>query len=200
MSKDKIKTNFVYKTTLSKKYGLTPKLIRELDPPDKEVVNMHWKSGPFAYLYEVDRVEEFIEQNKDRVERERRLREKLSVAGRENYRKRLKKEIAEATKWAESVPIEICDLPSDLERICAKNSDKEFRSHIRHRWTNYDLVLQKLYEYRSDLQDEIYPVITARFEDAVEEAVQDWELEQHRNRVAERVEAQGALPVIAPTV
>ncbi len=198
MSKDK--TKYVYKTTLSKRFGLTPKLIKELDPPDKEVVNPHWKSGPPAYLYDVARVEEFIAQNEKRVEKERRLREKLSAVGRANYQRRLKKEVAEAKQWAESVRINIYTFPSDLDRVRTHSGGKGLRSHIRHRYTNYELVLRDLYEYRSDTQGEVYPLLKARFEEAVDTAVHEWELEQHRNRFLAQNDSQEALPVIAPAV
>jgi len=139
---------------------------------------MHWKSGPPAYLYDVARVEDFIDQNKERVEKERRLREKLSAAGSANYRKPLEKEIAEVTEWAESISIHIYASTSDLDRICPHGSAKAVRAQIRHEYTNYDFVLQGLYEYRSDIQEEVYPLIKERFEDAVEAAIHNWEVER----------------------
>ena len=57
----------VYKATLKKEFGLTDKLIRELGEPDKFVKNPHYKSGPCAALYHVERVEHFIAKRGDEI-------------------------------------------------------------------------------------------------------------------------------------
>src|SRR5690349_1630057 len=72
---------FVYKSTLSKGYGLTPAMIEELGEPDKLCDNPHWSSGPPASLYRVKRVEAWIEGNEERVERARASRVRRSAAG-----------------------------------------------------------------------------------------------------------------------
>jgi hypothetical protein len=70
---------YVYKTTLSKVYGLTPAMIGELGRCDKTCDNPHYISGPPASLYDIDRVEAWIEKNQDRVNRVRESRDRRAA-------------------------------------------------------------------------------------------------------------------------
>ena len=67
---------YVYKTTLKSRYGLSDAEIKRLGPPDKLVPNPNYKSGPPASLYCVKRVEKWIKKHKPELERavERRKR------------------------------------------------------------------------------------------------------------------------------
>ncbi|MEI7776626.1 MAG: hypothetical protein WCK17_17845 [Verrucomicrobiota bacterium] len=74
--------SYVYKSTLRKKYGLTPSMIEELGEPDKRVPNQNYRSGPRASLYKVERVEAWIEKNLERIKKNLRAKsefEKLAV-------------------------------------------------------------------------------------------------------------------------
>lgn len=51
MSNEKqTKPGYVYRSTLKSEYRLTDGLIKRLGPPDKEVANPHYWSGPSASL------------------------------------------------------------------------------------------------------------------------------------------------------
>src|SRR4051794_22326808 len=62
----------IYKSFLKQRYGLTDRLIEELGDPDELVVNLHYKSGPPASLYRVDRVKRFVADHSDEIKQARR--------------------------------------------------------------------------------------------------------------------------------
>ena len=63
---------FVYKSTLKERFGLTDSLIRKLGAPDKQVPNPHYRSGPPASLYAIDRVEAWCAEHSKEIEKARR--------------------------------------------------------------------------------------------------------------------------------
>lgn len=53
---------FVFKSNLRERYGLTPKMIEQLGGPDKIIVNPHY-SQKTASLYRVDKIERWLAEN-----------------------------------------------------------------------------------------------------------------------------------------
>jgi hypothetical protein len=80
---------YVYKSTVAKVYGLTPSMIDELGGPDEVCENPHYRNGPLASLYRVERVEAWVEQNRERVEKAKERRAKRAAAAREARGRRL---------------------------------------------------------------------------------------------------------------
>ena len=76
------KKEYVYKSTLRGTYGLTPSMIEELEPPDKLVTNPHYRSSPFACLFLIERVEKWVDENQDRLQKARISRARRSVAAK----------------------------------------------------------------------------------------------------------------------
>lgn len=70
---------YVYKSTIREKYGLTSSMIEELGQPDKHVPNQHYRSGPPASLYKVERVESWIEKNLERIKAIEKRRAKSKI-------------------------------------------------------------------------------------------------------------------------
>lgn len=70
---------YAYRSAVREEYGLTDAMIDELGPPDESVPNPHYRCGPLASLYLRSRVEGWIAQNPERVQKAREHRTKCRV-------------------------------------------------------------------------------------------------------------------------
>ena len=162
-------TGFVCKATLRDLFFLTDKWIRELGEPDKTAPNPHYKSAAPMQLWAVERVERFIDVHsndpafmKMRDGRQKRVEAALKAVDTRNanFREQIR-------TWAETVPIEV-SIPSEWYKDALawrrgmENPPAgpllhwEGLNHIRHRCTNYHVLLAELQErqtVRSDLAD-----------------------------------------------
>lgn len=98
---------YVYKTTLKTVYGLTDAMVAGLDGPDKRVPDPHYRSGPEASLYLVERVEAWVEAHRDAVEEARRRRAARSVVMSAVMARRREELLA----WARGVAIDVERFP-----------------------------------------------------------------------------------------
>jgi len=149
---------YMYRTTLRELYGLTDTMLRELGEPDLEVPNPHYRSGPPASLYLIARVELWIEQNADRVQKARERRQKRSARMTAVAQERSAKLLA----WARAVPIVVAPLPGlgalqrqveesfldfALERgraIDFNMSPNAIVAYVRHNLSNYEELLDQI--------------------------------------------------------
>lgn len=72
-------SDYITKSTLKKDYSLTDSLIKKLGEPDKIAPNPHYRSAAPMKLYLRERVEKWVEENAERVEKvidRRKAREK----------------------------------------------------------------------------------------------------------------------------
>ena len=192
---------YVYKATLNKVYGLTPGMIAELDPPDKTCENPHYAYGPEACLYLIERVEAWIEANKERVEKARadrgRRSEAMKAALRKKNAERLRQaeeRLEAATEWVRSLPIVVRQpLPGSVLDDAKKRRPNNFvghadplkeralHSYVRHRLTNYEKLLQEL--YAQEFSFRLYPLLRERVDAAVRAALVEWQrCEQDRHQ------------------
>lgn len=171
----------VYKTTLKKTFGLTDSMIRELGEPDKVVKNPHYSSGPPAHLYSVERVERWVEENPERVEKARKRREKLSKA----LTQAAKKKRRDLVSWCKNVEIKCDAIPPDIHEEAKRHYEEFFMvergkiahtpgingvvSYVRHNYTNYHELLAKI-EGKPGAS-EAYWVIRDRVDDAAMDAI-----------------------------
>src|SRR4051812_37686671 len=107
-----MKKLYVYRSTVSEVYGLTPSMIDELGTPDRECDNPYYKSGPPANLYLIARVEQWVEENRERVERVKARRLKRSEMMNAEQEKDLAERREQAKEWVQTVPIHIETLMS----------------------------------------------------------------------------------------
>jgi hypothetical protein len=130
---------YVYKSTVMREYGLTPSMVEELGPPDDYCENPHYRSGPEASLYRVERVEQWVEANKERVEK----------AAHELRKLEQERKLAE---WVGTVEITVTKpLPENLLHEARKHFQfgKEpdilkqgaLRAYVREHLTNYGDLL-----------------------------------------------------------
>jgi hypothetical protein len=173
---------YVYKSTVSKVYGLPPKMIEEIGEPDKYCDNPHDPSGPPASLYRVKRVEAWIDANKERVEKAREHRAKRSEAARRVQEEKRSARLREDEQWARTVPITVQPFPPTLlddargaKRFSGKvdwSEEKGLHAHVRHALTNYESLLREMCS-RAD-SDRLYPLLRERVDAAVKAAVIGW--------------------------
>ena len=182
----KPKTEYVYKTTLSKDYGLTPSLIKELGEPDKYVVNPHYRSGPEASLYLVERVESWIEANKGRVDKVRAIRATRSQAAKKVHEAKRNEKRKEALGWVRQAHLALEPLPEDLLEQTRRHfniadevapTEKQLKSFVRHELTAYDSLRKKVKEIEWWLRDELYQDLRCRVDRLAEDALAKWEQE-----------------------
>jgi len=174
---------YVYKSTLKKTYGLTPAMIEELGEPDKLCDNPHWKSGPPANLYLVERVENWVEANQERVEKARANRPKRSAAMTAANAKKKAERWKKARRWLSGLSISItrplpktllddarksCTIPDNVDLLNAK----ALHAHVRHHHTNYEALLQVM--NRHELCNDLYPVLRKLIDPIVKEALVEW--------------------------
>lgn len=179
-----VRQRYVYKTTLSKVYGLTPSMIEELGEPDKTCDNPHWKTGPyFASLYLIERVEAWVEANRERVEKARTSRANRSSAMKAVHDQKRTERWLKAQEWVKTVPIKINrPLPSTLLADARKQytipdhvdllKTKAIFAHVRHRQSNYEAILQELYQQH--FSNDLYTLLRQRIDPLVQEAVLEW--------------------------
>lgn len=156
------KSEFVYKSTLKSTYGLTDSWIKKLGAPDKTVPNPYYSSGPPASLYQIKRVEDFIDTHREAWLKLQELRVKRQKVGHAIADKKYQQTI----EWAEMIPIETFRewLPKNekkLERaildqhtdfLIIRNRDNQpFTmtdnakiAYLRHNHTNYEALLSEL--------------------------------------------------------
>lgn len=179
---------YVYKSTLTRKYGLPQSLINELGEPDKYVSNPHYRSGPEATLYLVERVEKWIEENQDRVDKVRATREKRSKAARLAHNKKREMKRKRALKWIRRAPLKIVDLPDDLMAKAAKHfglrkqsdmpSEKGLLAYIRHHLSDYDRLRSAIKQREGWLHDELYAELRTRIDSEAQCRLKKWEQDQ----------------------
>lgn len=174
---------FVYKTTLRTVYGLTPRMIEELEPPDELCDNPHYRSGPPASLYLIERVEAWIDEHKEEVEKARASRVKRSAAAKAVHDKKLAERLKAAEEWVAGLEITVHSpfsktLLEDASRCFALRGDenclneKGLHAYCRHRLTNYESLLRQLYE--NEFSGYLYPHLRKRIDDVVMAALLEW--------------------------
>ena len=145
--------DYIYASTVKSRYGLNDAWIKRLGPPDKQVVNLHYPSGPPASLYRVARVEEFLDANGAEFASylvRRSIRSAAMTAVAESKRR-------EMLDWAESVEIQHFPWPDDLCGACERHLEALWRcgmasgvpdvtprrilNMLRHAFTNYEHLL-----------------------------------------------------------
>ena len=185
---------FVYKSTVRHTYGLTPSMIDELGEPDRYVDNPHYKTGPPASLYRIDRVETWIEENQERVDKARASRARRSAAQLKLWDERRKRERQEAMDWVHSVPVTTTkELPNDLLDATMKRfgltelnfaKSKALRATVRHERTNYNDLLHQMKQFDWRLQPELYQRLRKRVDAVVEDRLADWKAKHDPCEVA----------------
>jgi hypothetical protein len=167
---------FVYKSTLTSTYGLTPIMVAELGEPDKVCENPHWKSGPSASLYCVDRVETWVAANKERLQRAKESRVRRAAAAKAVWDAKRGERRRKAEEWVNTVPIEVAPLPDtlieDARRRHPNLTEKGLRAHVRHRLTNYESLLGRV--RRHEFEEVLYPALRERVDAAVGRALDEW--------------------------
>jgi hypothetical protein len=174
---------YVYKATLGRVYGLTPRMIEELEPPDELCDNPHYPSGPPANLYLIERVEAWIDEHKEEVEKAKSSRGKRSAAAKAVHDKKLAERLKAAEGWVAGLEITV-QLPfpktllEDAHRCFALRGDenclneKGLHAYCRHRLTNYESLLQQLYE--NEFSGSLYPLLRKRVDAVVLAVLVKW--------------------------
>jgi hypothetical protein len=178
------KKRYVYRTTLGKVYGLTPAMIQGLGEPDRYCENPHWKSGPYpASLFAIERVEAWIETNKERVEKARRSHSSRSAAARHVHDKKRAERYENAKAWVKGLAINV-DRPfadtllADAQACFGFHGHQDcllergLHAYVRHRMTNYESLLQQLYQ--NEFSALLYPFLRERVDEAVRSALVEW--------------------------
>jgi len=167
---------YVYKSTLRDVYGLTAGLIARLGEPDLHVKNPHHRSTT-SYLYLIERVERWIEENQAEVDKVRSARPTRSARAKTQYEQRKQ----EMIQWAETVTIEVewpDDVFKDAENYYADDdeyygiSEGGLLAYARHNCTNYHALLSQLRGFVPGA-DEAYQIIKRRVNEVCEQRIFD---------------------------
>jgi hypothetical protein len=175
---------YVYKTTLNKTYGLTPSMIEELGEPDKCCTNPHYQSAPEACLYLIERVEAWVEENQERLKKAQENRPIRSAAMKGVHANQRAVRWQKALEWVEQLSIRVNrPLPTTLLADVRKQftipdhvdllKTKAIHAHVRHRHTNYESLLQELYQ--QEFSSVLYPLLRQRIDPMVKFAFARWE-------------------------
>lgn len=73
-------SEYITKSTAISSYGLTESLLKKMGEPDKTAPNPHYRSAAPMKLYLRDRVEKFVEENQEAIEKILARRKKLEEA------------------------------------------------------------------------------------------------------------------------
>lgn len=193
---------YVYKSTLAAEYGLTPKMIDELGGPDDWCENPHYKSGPPANLYLISRVEAWISDNQEHVDRARAARARRSAATKAVHdRKRAERDriyaeqLEKAREWMRGVAVTVQQplpdtLVEDAHRRFASQgqpdgpTERQIIAHVRHQLTNFEDLRHELrvHEFRHEHRHELHALLRERVDAVITNAVLEW----RRQRECER--------------
>ena len=169
---------YVYKSTLRDVYGMTDSMIAELGDPDLRVKNPHYRSGPLASLYLIERVEAWCDAHDDRLQKALSARAKRSEASKRANETKYNQII----EWANTVTVEL--YPPDSYEAVWNEADAYYASrdwrffgfgvgfggvvaYMRHNCTNYDRLLKQIYGQVGT--HEAYQIIRDRADNIVEQ-------------------------------
>ena len=153
MGKEK---QFVYKSTLKTRFGLTDSLIRKLGRPGKTCPNPHYRTGPPAGLYSVERVEKFAAAHRAEIDDAAAKRDRRKEAAA----KAVQTKTARTVAIAMDAELEFCQLPAKHEHIKRLAYDHAIDRHganayepgpagiaafVRHNYTNYEEILERFH-------------------------------------------------------
>lgn len=142
--------DLITKSTLKKDYGLTDSMIAKIGDPDATKPNPHYRQGAPMKLYERARVEQWIAQHQDMLQRSA-PRKAAAQKAVETKRQNAQEMINEALSDLQLRPI-----PPDIDSrtqayLFARYPDydgyvtpKAIAAHIRHNYTNYENLLLKI--------------------------------------------------------
>jgi hypothetical protein len=182
-----VEKQFVYASTLRRVYGLTPKMVQELYPPDLYRDNPHYPDGPLASLYRIDRVEAWVERHQGRLHQARLSRAKRSSAAKAAHDRKRAARWQAATEWLQGLPIEVeRPLPATLFEDAGKcygmrgpadcPAERGLHAYVRHWLSNYDSLLRQL--YNQEFSQDLYPLLRERIDGRVVEALVEWKRAQ----------------------
>jgi hypothetical protein len=174
------KTDYIYKATLKKAYGLTDSWIERLGEPDKIVPNPYYSSRK-SYLYLRARVEMFIDEHQDEYKKLLAGRAERSARARTVMSRR----VDDLLDWAEGVELIISRLPEKMETLklrtetsftgfyLSERGDADFTmspnaiiAYVRHELTNYEELLREIGNKPGCRQ--AYIIIRDRVDNAIE--------------------------------
>lgn len=182
-------------------YGLTPSMVDELGPPDDYCDNPYYARGATASLYRVERVEKWVSENEDRLEkakanrakrsaaaavrREARLAEKCKVEAKEteDRRRAAAEDRRRAREWGKTLNITLdASLPETLIEDARKKSmfrgcenvleERALVAHVRHEYTNHDLIRKGL--KREECSQAMYNELRASADEVAKAALKKW--------------------------
>lgn len=181
----------VYKSTLIREYGLTPSMIEELGPPDEFVDNPHYRNGPLASLYSVERVENWIAYNTERLEKAQADRAKRSAAAKERADAKRAEKLQQGMDWVMNVPITVAAVPEtvidDAKRrfrfrkgVDDPLAQKALHAYVRHELSNYDMLRQEIRE--RPFPEQLHGALRERVDTVVKDALVEWKHASHGNQ------------------
>jgi hypothetical protein len=179
---------YVYTSTVRKKYGLTPGMIDELGPPDRIVENPHYSRGD-AYLYRVERVEAWVAQNPDRLEKARAQRVNRSAAAKKAHERRQQDKlrqqdeeqrrrerlVTEAAVTVRPFPDTLLDDARATFRVDAQTGTltrRQLVAHVRQNLTNYLDLLRGLRDDRAYYA--LSDMLQRRVNSTIENSLRHW--------------------------
>lgn len=195
------KKNLIYKSTVMRDYGLTPSMVDELGPPDDYCDNPYYAGGATASLYKVERVEKWVAENEERLEkakanratrsataavrREARLADERKLAEKEaeDRRRKAAEDRRRAREWGKTLDIELDGpLPETLVEDARAQSmfrgcenvleERALVAHVRHKYTNHDLIRKGL--KRDECSQAMYNQLRTSADDVAKAALKKW--------------------------
>ncbi|MCH8907112.1 MAG: hypothetical protein IH840_08490 [Candidatus Heimdallarchaeota archaeon] len=160
-------------------YFLTNSMFKEIGDPDKYAVNQHYRTGPPMKLYLIERLENWISKNQERVEKAMLRRAKLSAAQLKSHEWRRQLLLNEIEKWVPELYI---------DKVTKKLKDEAYEyylnlyegfnrqlttngliHYIRHNYSNYEEFLWWIGDHKGKTGvGYIYPIIREKLDVLIE--------------------------------
>ncbi len=161
-------------------YFLTDKLFRSIGDPDLIKPNPNYRSAPTMKLYLKERLENWIADNSDLVEKIMLRRHKLSKIQKEAHQRKRERLLTKIKAWEPQVYLEeISSLILSEAYVYYTNRYADFNgdltdnavcSYIRHWYTDYEGFLSRIDNYKGQTGVKlIYPIIKKRVNDLISE-------------------------------
>ena len=180
---------FITYTRAKEEYYLTDKMFRSIGEPDELAKNPHYRTAAPMKLYFRERVEEWVDNNIELVEKSKIRRLKLSKIQKARHEKLRQQMIKIAEEWqpkfTEEIPVDICEQATNFY----KWRYEDFReltlrglvSYIRHTHTNYEQFLVEVSIRRKTDKGKtgiglLYPILRVKVDDIIIEKFNSDEL------------------------
>ncbi|MHA2231013.1 MAG: hypothetical protein ACXAB4_00755 [Candidatus Hodarchaeales archaeon] len=179
------KTLYMTITRAKAHFGLTDSMFRDIGEPDLIRPNPHYRSAAPMRLYLIERLENWVTKNLERVEKAIIRRKKLSAAQQAVHERKRQEMQKLADSWEPRflarIPGNVCDLAREHYYLRYIDFDGTLTesglvAFVRHNFTDYDDFLGRIPQYKGQTGNYLlYLTLREKVDDMIVEWIQSYD-------------------------